>query len=188
MPKPKKEKGDKGGKWFNAFKNISTESELNKLPKGTIYYMKKEGLGNNEKVELVKTKSGDMIWGIRLEDNPNKVRPVDAKKILENIKLRNKLGDFAQENKRGKKSGTENFDLQGSKECEYALKEYPDYKVFYRAGYKMRGAEEHELDRKSKNFEKEMKNNYKWAAATSIKIDHDKKEIHFNGFSENDLY
>ena len=37
-------------------------------------------------------------------------------------------------------------------------------------------------------FEDEMQRKYNWSAAIDIEIDHEKKEIHMNGFSENDMW
>lgn len=37
-------------------------------------------------------------------------------------------------------------------------------------------------------FEEAMQRKYDWSAAIDIDVDHEKKELHFNGFSENDLY
>ena len=37
-------------------------------------------------------------------------------------------------------------------------------------------------------FEEAMQRKYDWSAAIDIDVDHEKKELHFNGFSENDMY
>ena len=94
----------------------------------------------------------------------------------------------------------EKFRLVGSKICSQALQKHPDYKVFYRAGFAFRGAGEREDDKQPHEeyiwqerrkrvltFEERMQRRYDWAAALDIDIDHDAKEIHINGFSENDL-
>lgn len=95
----------------------------------------------------------------------------------------------------------ENYALVGKETCERVLNENPDYKVFWRAGYAFRGATE-SVDNKDPHeqyvweynslmlltFSDRMELRYKWAAALDIEIDHNKKEIHINGFSENDLY
>lgn len=93
------------------------------------------------------------------------------------------------------------YTLTDSFTCDKVLKENPDYKVFWRSGYAYRGASEREILRlpldncpeKIKElriylFNNNMQKLYDWAAAIDITVDHDKKEIHFNGFSENDLY
>ena len=93
------------------------------------------------------------------------------------------------------------FNLVGQKECENVIAQYPDYRVFWRSGYAFRGAGESEDDKQPRveydwryrakvllDFNQRMQRRYDWAAAIDIDIDHDKKEIHFNGFSCNDLY
>ena len=95
----------------------------------------------------------------------------------------------------------EKFELVGSAKCKEVLEANPDYKVFWQAGYGYKGATESEDDKQPKSeylywegrsrettFEERMQRRYNWAAAIDIKVDHDKKEIHFNGFSANDLY
>lgn len=76
---------------------------------------------------------------------------------------------------------TEEYELIGAKEVLEFLTTYPDYKTFWRAGYSFRGATEKEVDRDY------LKGSLGWAAASDVKIDHKAKEIHVNGFSENDL-
>lgn len=88
------------------------------------------------------------------------------------------------------KCGKETYELVGYPTCNKVLDKYPNYKVFWRSGYAYRGAAEVE-DNKSIDkytFEERMRRRYTWAAAIDITIDHEKKEIHFNGFSANDLY
>lgn len=84
------------------------------------------------------------------------------------------------------------YTLTGSLTCDKVLKGHPDYKVFWRSGYAYRGAVEVEDDKSidvySNTFEERMQRRYNWAAAIDITVDHEKKEIHLNGFSENDLY
>ena len=93
------------------------------------------------------------------------------------------------------------YNLAGCSACDRILKEYPDYKIFWRSGYAYKGAAEVEDDKQLKKeyvyqegrsrettFEERMLRRYKWAAAIDITVDHEKKEIHLNGFSENDLY
>jgi len=82
----------------------------------------------------------------------------------------------------------EKFKLVGGKKCNAALVAYPSYKVFWRSGYAFRGACERELDRNADDFAQQMKCKYEWAAGIDLEIDHDKKEIHMNGFSCNDLW
>lgn len=97
------------------------------------------------------------------------------------------------------KMKNEHYSLSGSKKCKELLKQYPDYKVFWRSGFAYRGASDKELDRNGTfkrfyphndtiTFEELMERNYNWAAAIDIDVLHDSKELHFNGFSANDLY
>lgn len=80
----------------------------------------------------------------------------------------------------------EKYTLANSHTCKKVLEEYPDYKVFWRSGFAYKGAGEVEEDRYSPDFESKMQRRYNWAAAIDIKVDNG--EIHFNGFSVNDLY
>lgn len=91
------------------------------------------------------------------------------------------------------------YKLSDGKKCKELLNAYPNYKVFWRSGYAFKGALKQELDRNTTykrtypikeevSFEKEMEYRYNWSAAIDIEVLHDKKELHFNGFSENDLY
>ena len=95
----------------------------------------------------------------------------------------------------------EYYKLVGSKTCKEVLTKYPNYKVFWRSGFAYRGASENEDNKQLKKeyiyqegrsrettFEERMQKRYNWSAAIDIDIDHEKKEIHFNGFSENDMY
>lgn len=94
----------------------------------------------------------------------------------------------------------ENFKLVGGNKCKEVLAANPDYKVFWRSGFAFRGAGEGEVKREGLRkiyrpggwymgtFEDQMKQKYSWSAAIDIEIDHDKKEIHMNGFSENDMW
>lgn len=95
----------------------------------------------------------------------------------------------------------EKYELVSGKTCKEALNKYPDYRVFYRAGFAYRGAIEAEDDKQPHEqyiyqegrkrvltFEERMQRHFDWAAANDLVIDHDAKEIHINGFSENDLY
>lgn len=82
------------------------------------------------------------------------------------------------------------YTLTDSFTCDKVLKENPDYKVFWRSGYAYRGAVEVGDDKSvhTDTFEERMLRRYNWSAAIDITVDHEKKEIHFNGFSINDLY
>lgn len=97
-------------------------------------------------------------------------------------------------------ANVENFKLVGGNKCKEVLAANPDYKVFWRSGFAFRGAGEREIQREGLRkiyrpggcymgtFEDEMRQHYSWSAAIDIEIDHDKKEIHMNGFSENDMW
>ena len=93
------------------------------------------------------------------------------------------------------------YNLVNGKTCQEVLANYPDYKVFWRSGFAYRGASESEDDKQPQDtylyeegrtrettFEERMQRRYNWSAVIDIKIDEEKKEIHFNGFSENDMY
>lgn len=93
----------------------------------------------------------------------------------------------------------EHYGYAGGKECKEVLAKHPDYKVFWRSGFAFRGAGECEIKReglrkcyvgrefREATFEEQMQSHYNWAANISIDIDHEKKEIHLNGFSELDM-
>lgn len=95
----------------------------------------------------------------------------------------------------------EHYKLVGSETCKEVLNKYPNYKVFWRSGFAYRGAGEIYDDKQPKEeyiyqerqsrvltFEERMQRRYDWSAAIDIDIDYSKQEIHFNGFSENDMY
>ena len=95
----------------------------------------------------------------------------------------------------------EHYKLVGSKTCKEVLTKYPNYKVFWRSGFAYRGAFESEDNKQSKKeyiwqerqsriltFKERMQRRYDWSAAIDIDIDHNNQEIHFNGFSRNDMY
>lgn len=94
----------------------------------------------------------------------------------------------------------ETFKLAGGKKCREVLATNPSYRVFWRSGFAYRGAGEYEINREGERyilqpggwrmgtFEDEMQRKYNWSAAIDIEIDHEKKEIHMNGFSENDMW
>lgn len=75
----------------------------------------------------------------------------------------------------------------GGKKCEELMSKYPDYKVFWQSGWGWKGASDMPLDKESPSFKKNMENKYKWAANISITVNHDKKELHFNGLSVSDM-
>ena len=97
---------------------------------------------------------------------------------------------------------TQKFNLISGKQCKELLSRTPsDYKVFWRAGFGWKGAGEVEDDRlpheeyvwqerrkRVLSFDERMQRRFDWAAAIDVEIDYDKKEIHFNGFSANDMY
>lgn len=97
-------------------------------------------------------------------------------------------------------ANVEKFKLVGGNKCKEVLAANPDYKVFWRSGFAFRGAGEGEVQREGLRkiyrpggwymgtFEDQMRQKYSWSAAIDITIDHDKKEIHMNGFSENDMW
>ena len=80
----------------------------------------------------------------------------------------------------------EKYTLVYSDTCKKVLEKYPNYKVFWRSGLAYKGAGEVEDNRHSLDFESKMQRRYNWAAAIDIEINNE--EIHFNGFSVNDLY
>lgn len=95
----------------------------------------------------------------------------------------------------------EYYELVGGNKCKEVLVKYPNYRVFWRMGFAYRGAREVCDDKQPKEeyiwqegrsrvltFEERMQRRYDFSAAIDIDIDHNKQEIHFNGFSENDMY
>ena len=94
----------------------------------------------------------------------------------------------------------EKYKLKGSMKCRKVLSENPTYKLFWRSGFAYRGAEEVEIKReglrktwigrefREATFEEDMQSRYDWAVAIDITVDHTSKEIHMNGFSENDMW
>ena len=96
---------------------------------------------------------------------------------------------------------TQKFELVGAKTVRKAITDNPTYKVFIREGFAYRGAGEGEDDKQPHEmydyktlrkrvftFDERMERLYDWAACFDIVIDHDKQEIHINGFSENDMW
>ena len=95
----------------------------------------------------------------------------------------------------------EHFELTGSDTAKDILSKYLDYRFFWRSGFAYRGATESEDNKQTRKeyvwkekrvrdvtFEERMQHRYDWSAAIDIDVDHEKKEIHMNGFSENDMY
>nr|DAP08192.1 MAG TPA: hypothetical protein [Caudoviricetes sp.] len=93
----------------------------------------------------------------------------------------------------------ENFRNCSSKKVREAVSSHPDYKVRWMAGFAWNGAGSRQLKREGERkilrpggwfmgtFEDELNRCLNWACAQNMKIDHDKKEIFINGFSENDM-
>ena len=92
-----------------------------------------------------------------------------------------------------------NFNLCSDKKVREEVAKYPDYKVRWMAGFAWKGAGSRELVRDGERkihrtegwfigtFEDELNRCLNWACAQDTKIEHDKKEIFINGFSENDM-
>ena len=104
-----------------------------------------------------------------------------------------------KKNRRIDMKANESYRLQNKQFCKELLSKYPDYKVYWRSGFVYRGAREVELDRNGQfkrhypyndviSFEEKIENELNWSAATDVIVLHHKKALHFNGFSENDLY
>ena len=99
-----------------------------------------------------------------------------------------------------KRAMKEKFDLVGGSKLREVLNENPNYRFFKRCGFAFRGAEETEDDKsvrteyvsqerrsRETTFEERVDSFINWSAAIDITVDHDSKEIHANGFSENDM-
>ena len=92
-----------------------------------------------------------------------------------------------------------NFNLCSDKKVREEVAKDPEYKVRWMAGFAWKGAGSRELARDGERkihrpegwfigtFEDELNRCLNWACAQDMKIDHDKKEIFINGFSENDM-
>ena len=92
-----------------------------------------------------------------------------------------------------------NFNLCSDEKVREEVAKYPDYKVRWMAGFAWKGAGSRELVRDGERkihrtegwfigtFEDELNRCLNWACAQDMKIDHYKKEIFINGFSENDM-
>ena len=94
----------------------------------------------------------------------------------------------------------EKYELAGGKRLRQVLANYPEYRFFKRSGFAFKGAAEAEDDKQTRKeyvwqegrsrdmtFEERVERFINWAAAMDIVVDHDAKEIHVNGFSENDM-
>ena len=93
-----------------------------------------------------------------------------------------------------------NFSLCSNKKVKEEVANHPDYKVRWMAGFGWKGASSRELKRDGERkiyrpggsfmgtFEDELNKCLNWACAQDMEIDHDKKLIFINGFSENDMY
>ena len=92
------------------------------------------------------------------------------------------------------------FDMCSNEKVRQEVDNHPNYKVKWMAGFAWKGACSRELKRDGERkihrpegwfigtFEDELNRCLNWACAQDMKIDHDKKEIFINGFSENDMY
>ena len=92
------------------------------------------------------------------------------------------------------------FDMCSNEKVRQEVDNHPNYKVKWMAGFAWKGAGSRELVRDGERkihrtggwfigtFEDELNRCLNWACAQDMKIDHDKKEIFINGFSENDMY
>lgn len=89
--------------------------------------------------------------------------------------------------------------LIGGREVLNILNQYKDYCVFIRKGLAYRGATEREDDKTPKpalvnlrwciqTFEERMSRMCDYYAAFDVDIEHDKRELHINAFTINDLY
>lgn len=91
------------------------------------------------------------------------------------------------------------FDMCSNEKVRQEVANHPNYKVRWMAGFAWKGAGSRELKRDGERkilrpggwfmgtFEDELNRCLNWACAQDMKIDHDKKEIFINGFSENDM-
>ena len=93
----------------------------------------------------------------------------------------------------------ESLQLVGSQKVREVLNTYADYTLYIRKGFAYRGAQEVLEDKETKpspcpggfrtmTFEERMNRIYEFYVAFDIDIDSEKKELHLNAFSENDMY
>lgn len=93
----------------------------------------------------------------------------------------------------------ESLQLVGSQKVREVLSNYADYTLYIRKGFAYRGAREVLEDKETKStpcpggfkmmtFEERVKRMYDFYVAFDIDIDNEKKELHINAFSENDMY
>ena len=93
----------------------------------------------------------------------------------------------------------ESLQLIGSQKVREVLNTYADYILYIRKGFAYRGAREVLEDKVTKptscpggfrtmTFEERMNRMYDFYVAFDIDIDNEKKELHLNAFSENDMY
>lgn len=93
----------------------------------------------------------------------------------------------------------EKLRLVGSKIVREVLTKYPEYTLYIRKGYAFMGAKEFLEDKETKStscpggfkimtFKERMQNIYNFYVVFDIDIDHEKKELHINAFSANDMY
>ena len=93
----------------------------------------------------------------------------------------------------------ENFRLVGSKKVREVLNTYKDYTLYIRKGFAFNGASEVLDDKETKlsqciggpkimTFDERMQQVYESYVTFDINIDNEKKELHLNAFSVNDMY
>lgn len=93
----------------------------------------------------------------------------------------------------------ESLQLVGSQKVREVLNTYADYTLYIRKGFAFRGAKEVLEDKETKltphpggyrvmTFEERMTRMYDFYVAFDIDIDNEKKELHVNAFSSNDMY
>ena len=97
----------------------------------------------------------------------------------------------------------ESLQLVGSQKVREVLNTYADYTLYIRKGFAYRGARESIDDKQPKrelvrngfnlvwetlSFEDRMTRMYEFYVAFDIDIDNEKKELHLNAFSANDMY
>lgn len=94
----------------------------------------------------------------------------------------------------------EKFGLCSEQKVREEVKKHPDYTVRWMSGFEWKGAGSRELKREGERriycpggfkmgtFDDELTHCLNWACAQDMEINHDKKNIFINGFSENDMY